>query len=302
MKIIEGQSLRAFNWWKVGGQAQYYCAPKTIEDLQQALIFAKDKNLKVNILSGGSNVLIKEGLIQGLCIHLHEFTGLEVEDSAQSIVLTCLAGTRKSDLAKVFLQKKLAPAVFLTGIPGDVGGGVVMNAGIGEQRQPREFCEIVSWIEVISTDPSTYGKIQRYQSEDLHWEYRHSKGWQPGVIARVGIECANKPDPNVMNEVRAANKKRVATQPLNQPSCGSVFRNPTGLKSAILIQDCGLKGLQIGGAQVSQKHANFIINAGGATADDIFALIQKVKARVQQEKAVELQQEVVLFGDWNLNS
>lgn len=302
MTLLESQSLKDLNWWKVGGFAEYFCQPENMEDLKEALEIAKVKNLKINILSGGSNVLISEGKISGLTIHLKKFSHLDISEVDGFIHLSCLAGTPKSELAKVFLQKKLAPAVFLTGIPGDVGGGVVMNAGVGEDRVPREFCEIVDWVEVLSTEEASYAQLKRFEANDLHWEYRHSSGWQPGIIARVGIKWKNDPDTQVMAQVREANKKRVNTQPLNQPSCGSVFRNPTGLKSAKLIQDCGLKSFSIGGAQVSEKHANFIINKGDAKADDIFQLIQTVQKTVKEKAGVDLHREVVLFGEWNLNS
>lgn len=301
MKIEKSVSLKELNWWKVGGRAVEFCQPESIDELKAALSYAAEKNLPIRILSGGSNTLVAEGEISGLTIHLSRLRGVSNLQESEQVSFTCLAGTPKSELAKIFLQRKLAPAVFLTGLPGDVGGGVVMNAGVGEARTPREFCEIVEWIEVMRMDAAQGFAIQRIAASELNWTYRSCTGWQPGVITQVGICWPNQPSSAVTAEVREANKKRVATQPLNQPSCGSVFRNPPGLKSAKLIQDCGLKGFQIGGAQVSTKHANFIVNTGDATAMDIYRLIQKIRSTVKQQTGVELHREVVLFGDWDLN-
>ncbi len=299
--IQENKSLKPLNWWKVGGEARFFGAPVDATQLHQAWVWAVDQNLPVHVISGGSNVLVKDGVIEGLTLSLHDMKGiLETEETADGFLrVVCLAGTPKSELAKIFLQKRLAPAVFLTGIPGDVGGGVVMNAGVGEARIPREFCEIVDWIEVLH--PSTTApEILRLSKDQIHWEYRHSSGWQPGIITKVAVRWPLQPDMGVMNEVREATKKRVSTQPLNQPSCGSVFRNPPGQKSAKLIQDCGLKGFRVGGAQVSEKHANFIVNDGQALAEDVRQVILHVRKTVQEKTGIQLQTEVIPFGGWTL--
>lgn len=300
MMPLRNQSLKELNWWKVGGEAEYFLAPQTEQELSEAISWWQKNPMPIYILSAGSNILIQDGLIKGLVLSLHQLSGVEsaIEQSGR-LQIICLAGTPKSEIAKIFLQKKLAPAVFLTGIPGDMGGGVVMNAGVGEQRTPREFCEIIDWIEVFPLDKSEKIASKKILTSDLKWEYRHSSGWQPGVISRVQVSWPLQADANVMNEVREATKKRVATQPLNQPSCGSVFRNPPGHKSAQLIEAAGLKGFSIGGAQVSTKHANFIINTGHATAMDIRKLIDHVRETIQKSKNLELQTEVQFIGDWN---
>jgi UDP-N-acetylmuramate dehydrogenase len=176
-----------------------------------------------------------------------------------------------------------------------MGGGVVMNAGVGEMIKPREFCEIVDWIEVLRPGEKTPTRIA---TEQMHWEYRHSGQWQPGVIVRMQVSWPVAPDVKVLDEVRNATKKRVATQPLNQPSGGSTFRNPPGLKAAKLIDECGLKGFKIGGAEVSTKHANFLVNTDNATANDIHKLINHVRETVKAMKGVDLHCEVIYLGDW----
>jgi UDP-N-acetylmuramate dehydrogenase len=172
-----------------------------------------------------------------------------------------------------------------------VGGGVVMNAGVGESITPREFVELTDWVEVLRE-----GKVHRLAARDLTWSYRHCHGWQPGILVRVGISWPLNPVPDVLTKVREANTLRLKKQPLEWPSCGSVFVNPPGHKSGQLIEGCGLKGFSIGGAQVSERHGNFIINTGNATAHDITSLIAYVQATVLAKTGVSLKTEVVRFG------
>ncbi len=334
MQIEENISLKELNWLKAGGVAQFFAAPRTPEELRECWHWAWQNRHRVHVISGGSNVLIADGLLVGLTICLHHMkgivstqvlsgagdssttaTGLSSVDSripetaatsapdlstpaAGEIQIRCLAGTPKSDIAKIFLQNRLAPAVFITGIPGDIGAGVVMNAGIGEQRTPREFCEIVKRVTVLRIDEVT-GEFSEHEilGRDIRWEYRHSSGWQPGIITHVTLACANTPDAQVSNGVREQTRKRVATQPLDLPNCGSVFRNPAGHKSAQLIESCGLKGYRIGGASVSTKHANFVVNDQGATAKDIREIIEHVRSTVFSKTGVQLKPEVVFIGD-----
>jgi UDP-N-acetylmuramate dehydrogenase len=142
--------------------------------------------------------------------------------------------------------------------------------------------------------------VLRFAVDEIQWTYRHSSGWQPGIVVRAGFawpaehECEAN---DIAARVREANRARLSKQPLDMPSCGSVFVNPPGHKSGALIESCGLKGFRVGGAQVSPKHANFIVNTGGATAADIKAVIEHVQKTVKEQKAVALTTEVVFLGD-----
>lgn len=298
-EILEHKSLKDLNWWRVGGQAQYFSAPKSISELKEVWHWAWKNKIKIWVMSGGSNVLIQDGLIHGLVISMHELKGIEKIETGKEVSITCFSGTPKSEIAKIFIQNRLPPAVFLTGIPGDMGAGVVMNAGIGESRVPREFCEIVTQIEVLRIHEET-GEFSEVtiRGQDIKWEYRHSSDWQPGIITKVMVAWANAPEVNVPNDVRAQTKKRITSQPLDLPNCGSVFRNPLGHKSAQLIESCGLKGFRVGGASVSLKHANFIVNDQGASAQDVHQVIEHVRTTVLNKTGVELKAEVVYIGDW----
>ncbi len=294
-------NLAPFTWWKVGGAADYLVRPKTVQEVEEALKWAKENKQPVTVLGGGSNVLISDQGVAGLVILSRYLSGVEARKENGRLKIAALAGTNKAEIAKVFLAHKLAPALFLCGLPGEVAGGVVMNAGIGELISPREFVEITDWVEVLQMDGADLSpSLNRFSKEELRWHYRGSEGWQkPGgvaIIVRVGLSWPLEPNLEMMNLVRQANKKRLSSQPLEWPSCGSTFRNPEQGKAGALIDQAGLKGYQIGGAQVSEKHANFIINRGGAKAQDILNLILHVQATVKKKWGVELQPEVKLIG------
>ena len=275
--------------------ADLFCAPGSEADLKEALSFAKENSLKTTFLSGGTNVLISDGGIRGLVIYLGNLKRIEsnVQNDCLEIIAEC--GVPKSELLKLFLKNKLAPAMFLAGLPGDIGGGVVMNAGVAEDFKPREFVEIVEWIDVIDLN----GKSNRMTKNELKWSYRHCDGWQPGVIFKIGLSWPMQQDQTVLDRVREANRVRLSKQPLDLPSGGSTFRNPLPLTAGKLIDECGLKGFKIGGAEVSRRHANFIVNTGAAKASDIDSVIRHVQAEVLRQKKIQLSTEVVYLGDWD---
>jgi UDP-N-acetylmuramate dehydrogenase len=294
--IQKKQSLASYTSWLVGGEAEYFCLPKNIEELRACVQWAQAEKQEVTVLGGGSNVLISDQGVGGLTICFKNFSGLKVlsPEGSPTFEIEALAGTNKSELLKIFLKNKQAPALFLAGIPGEVGGGVVMNAGVAESFSPREFGEIVSWLEVLKPDLS----LKIYRHDEVEWCYRHCDGWQPGIITRVGLRWSGPSEPSLLEKVKAANHVRLSKQPLDMPSCGSVFKNPPGQKAAQLIEACGLKGFRIGDAQVSLKHANFIVNTGNAKASELWQVIEHVQKTVQAEKSVDLVTEVVRLGDW----
>lgn len=290
---IEPQvSLSSLTSWLVGGAADFLALPRTFEEARDSVLWAKAQGLPIAVFGGGTNVLVSDRGVEGLTLCLRRLSGATVSGEGR-IHVACLAGTSKAELLKIFLKARLAPALFLAGLPGDVGGGVAMNAGVGEMIRPREFVEIVDWIDVLRFDT---GAVDRLPARSLEWSYRHCRGWGRGAIVRVGLSWPNEPQADILMRVRAANLVRLSKQPLDQPSCGSVFANPIGGKAGQLIESCGLKGYSVGGAQVSGKHANFIVNAGGATASDIDLVIRHVQAVVRSERGVELQTEVVRLG------
>ena len=297
MKILENVKLSDYTSWLIGGNADYFGMPTNESELAEILKEANSQKWPVTVFSGGSNVLISDQGIRGLTICLRRFSSIQSEIKDNKIIIQCLSGTAKSELLKVFLKNQLAPALFLAGLPGDVGGGVTMNAGVAENFHPREFLDIVDWIQVMAFD----GSVRQIEKENLSVAYRHCDGWQPGFITKVQISWPLDQDKDVILKVREANKLRLTKQPLDLPSCGSVFRNPEGFKAAQLIDQCGLKGFRIGDAQVSLKHANFIVNLGSASAADTWSVMMHVQKTVRVIKKVNLQTEVVRLGEWSIN-
>jgi UDP-N-acetylmuramate dehydrogenase len=296
LTVFGAYPLAPHTSWLVGGNADWAVLPKSVLEIREACMWAKKHNLPITILGGGTNVLVSDKGVAGLTILMKDFTGFTTASYALGALRAeAWAGTPKAELLKVFIKHRLSPAVFLAGLPGDIGGGVVMNAGIGHDVQPKEFSQIIDWVEYIDLNNPTL-KVIRKEKEELDWQYRHSSGWQPGIITQVGIIWREEPNDDVLRAVQDGNKRRMATQPLQSPSCGSVFKNPVNRKAGALIEACGLKGFTIGGAQVSDKHANFIINTGKATAADITAVREHVQKVVNEQTRIPLEVEYKFIG------
>lgn len=288
LEIEKNVCLKKYNSWNVGGEAEYFCTPKNLEEMIEAEKFSIENNLSIRVLGSGSNVLIPDEGIRGLVICTKKFKEINVIKTEDHLKIDCSSGTPKFQLMKAFLQESLPPAIFLSGLPGDVGGGIVMNAGISEKIKPREFVDITDWFEVLHQ-----GKIRRYDKQEVSWSYRHCKGWEPGMIVRAGFSYPmNEKKESIKERATQFAKSRKERQPLEMPSCGSTFVNPEGTSAGFLIEDSGLKGFQIGDAQVSHKHANFIVNLGNAKATDIKKLIEHIVEIVKQKHGIQLRTEV----------
>lgn len=287
--------------WLIGGKADFLCFPTQLDELKEAITWALKNNLPITIMGGGTNVLVSDKGIRGLTINLRKFSKNEIIEDGQNLHIKCLSGMAKSEILKIFLKYQLSPALFLAGLPGDVGGGIVMNAGVSEAISPREFGEITHSITVLRYQDQNFEEVEFFH-KDLDWQYRHCHGWLPGIIVKAHLKYPLIKDSEILKKVKEANKNRLSKQPLDMPSCGSVFINPVGHKAAQLIESCQLKGLRIGDAEVSRKHCNFIVNLGQATATDTWNLMMKVKQTVLAKTGVNLQTEVVQLGDWSLLS
>ena len=288
--------LWEWNSWQVGGAADFFYQPENYEDIFCSLRWAKEKNLPVTFLGGGTNILISDQGVAGLVMGLQKLNSHFIMEKAGRLYINALTGVSKAEVMQIFLKYKLSPALFLCGLPGNVGGGVVMNAGVSQDIFPREFGDIVDWVKVIQED-----KTVLLQGKEIEWKYRSSGGWGPGLIYEVGMSWPMKPLSNLPLLLKEMALKRTQSQPLQSASCGSVFKNPsTGEKAGALIEQCGLKEHKVGQACVSGKHANFIVNRGGATAMDIHRLIQYVQKRVKQKFNILLEPEVKYIGRWPL--
>lgn len=294
--IKENVSLKPYNSWKVGGEAKYFSQPANKSQLKEAYAWALENSIEVCVIGGGSNVLLSDKGFNGLIIQTSKFTGLDNENLEDGFIsFSTLSGTPKAEALKVFLKYKSMAAIFLTGLPGDIAGGVVMNAGVGTDTKPKEFTEIVDWVEVLKSDLT----FKTYKHSDLEWVYRKTKGWQPGIVTEVGFKYKHEPIGEIGKLMREATKRRIRTQPINKPSGGSTFKNPDGYKSGALIDGLGLKGFTIGGATVSEKHANFLVTDETGTAQDLLDLVRYIQGKVKEAHGVSLETEVQLVGEFD---
>lgn len=284
--LREDESLSRHTSWRVGGLVSRFYQPADIADLS-AYLQALPDDEPVYWLGLGSNLLVRDGGYQGSVICTSGVLNqIEVLPDQQIHVE---AGVPCPKVAKVSANHALHGAEFLCGIPGTMGGALAMNAG----AFGGETWDIVSSLQTLNRQ----GEIQQRQVSDYQIGYRHVQGpeneWFVSCI--VQLEVGDKEKSQTM--IKSLLSKRGASQPTQQANAGSVFRNPPGDYAARLIESCGLKGTCIGGACVSDKHANFIVNTGTACAADIEALIEKVQKQVFEETGIRLQTEVRIVGD-----
>lgn len=297
MEIKKGEDLKNRNSWQVGGPADYFCEPESLEDLKEALLWAEKNRQPYSVLGGGTNILVSDSGAEGLVISTSRLSRLSLGEEGGRLVVCAEAGVPKGRLMAAFRGRQLAPAMFLSGLPGDLGGGIVMNAGVSRPLKPSEFSEITDWFEVITSRGA-----RRYDKKEIKWRYRRTSGWGRGVVFRAGLSWPLKPQSGLNEALKRELRRRKASQPLNHPSCGSVFKNPYPEFAGRLIEKAGLKGLSEGGAFVSPKHGNFIINGGGASARDIDRLIRRIQAEVQKQLQISLELEARRFGRWERRS
>ncbi len=294
MRIKKNEPLKNHSGWRVGGSADYFCQPENPDQLKQALQWAERNKQKWTALGEGTNVLISDQGVDGLVISTDKLNQIAFAKNQHSLIVDCGAGVLKSRLMAVFKAHKLLPALFLSGIPGNVGGGIVMNAGVHRPFKPSEFSEIVKSFEVMTSTGSKF-----YDQKDIQWNYRQTSGWGKGIIYKAQFEWPLKEERALSGQLKTELLRRRSTQPLSQNTCGSVFKNPYPKFAGDLIERAGLKGLKRGEAQVSEKHANFILNLGQATAKDIHNLIQDIRKRVYDQFNVSLELEAHYMGRWN---
>jgi UDP-N-acetylmuramate dehydrogenase len=282
--LQENVNLSKKSWFGVGGQAEVLFIPEDIDDLTY---FLKNtpKEIPITILGAISNVLIRSGGIGGVVIMLGDaFRKVYIEDS----ILEVGAAVNCGKLSIIAADSEIGGLEFLTGIPGTVGGAVKMNAGC----HGSEISDIFVELEAVSTS----GNIKWLTKKDLRFCYRGSGIADDTIITRVWLKGTSGVDYSITKKMNAIAEKRNSTQPTNKRSCGSTFKNPPGKKAWELIKAAGCRGMRIGGAVVSEKHCNFIVNENNATPDDIENLGEKVIQRVYEFSGIRLEWEVIRFG------
>lgn len=281
--------LANYTTWRVGGPAQWLIEPATLEETRAALTWAHTRGVPCRVIGAGSNLLIHDNGLDGLTISLRRLQGAEL--NPREGVVVALAGEPIPSLARRAARSGLKGLAWSVGIPGTIGGAAVMNAGAqGGCTADR--------LEAVQVMPINGGESFELTNSQLDFAYRHSRLQEDDLVvlsARFRLEPGH--DPGLLSRETSDNlSHRTTTQPYTQPSCGSVFRNPEPLKAGRLIEELGLKGTRIGGAQVSTVHANFIVNTGDATATDINGLIKLVQDRVEDQHSVRLHTEVKRLG------
>lgn len=284
--LLKNEPLAKYTSWRVGGPAEKMYLPEDRNDLIEFLkALPKDEN--VYWLGLGSNLLVRDGGIKGTVINTRgRLKDMKLIDAGKVYVE---AGVPCAHVAKFCMGLGLSGAEFLAGIPGTMGGALKMNAG----AFGGETWNIVDSVEMINAS----GEITRRAVDEFEVAYRSVKGLADEWFVSVELKLTQGESEISQQKIRALLEQRGLTQPTNKPTCGSVFKNPTGDYAARLIEACGLKGYEIGGACVSTKHANFIENTGHATAADIEALIEYVQQQVKQQHDISLMTEVCRVGE-----
>ena len=273
--------------FRIGGAAEVFAAPDARE-LPQLLAMAKGADVPVTVIGNGSNLLVGDRGIAGLVIEIGERMS---EVRIEGTILVAGAGALLSKAAQTAAAAGLGGLEFAAGIPGSVGGAVVMNAGAygGEMK------DVLQSVKVLTEE----GELLSLAATELELGYRHScVPERKYIVVEATMELSAKPEEEIracMAELRA---KRAEKQPLEYPSAGSTFKRPEGYFAGKLIMDAGLRGYTVGGAQVSEKHCGFVINKGGATAADVRQLMQDVHDRVKEQFDVELEPEVKMIGSF----
>ena len=289
-RLIQSQiSLANQTSFRVGGNAQWYAAPKNWEQLEACFDWYQGKDIPLTLLGAGSNLLISDRGIPGLTISTRYFRHYQIEADG---LIVANAGEPIAKLAWKAAKRGLKGLEWAVGIPGTVGGAVVMNAGAHQQS----LSDILVSATVLTPD----GTIQKLTPEELEFSYRTSNLQGSNKFV---MEATLKLQPGFTKQEimeLASNNwtQRKTSQPYHLPSCGSVFRNPYPKAAGWLIEQLGLKGYKIGDAQIAQRHANFILNCGTANASDIFQLIRYIQEKVEYHWSVSLEPEVKLIGEF----
>ncbi len=285
--VLAQAPMEKHTTWRIGGPADLLVIPKTVEDLKKSLQFAQNNSLPITVVGNGSNLLVLDGGIRGLVIKL----GKGIKNvSLQGDLMIAGGGVMLPVLSRRALKASLSGLEFAAGIPATVGGAIVMNAG----AHGKEIGSIIQEVETVDYQ----GREQKWLRDELSFSYRTSSLKSKNIIVSKAVFKLSPAEENdiakCMDQGLASRKK---TQPTGLPSAGSVFRNPPHHHAGKLIEKAGLKGYVSGGAAVSDKHANFIVNCGTATARDVLELIKIIQEHVSEQMGIMLAPEILILGE-----
>ena len=281
------ESMKNHTSFRIGGNADCYCEVKDTDALRRTILLCRQYAVPYFIIGLGSNLLVSDKGIEGLVIRLGgEFNEITLTDDN---TVRCGAGSTLARLCNFAKNMSLSGLEFAWGIPGSVGGAIYMNAGAyGGEIKDAAFA-----VDYMDAE----GNIKRCRDKELDFSYRHSFFTDTdNIILRASFRLTPAPQDKIAERMQELMDRRKEKQPINHPSAGSVFKRPKDGYAAALIEECGLKGCEYGGAQVSPKHAGFIVNDNGATAEDVLGLIEHIKKTVKEKKNTELCCEVRFIG------
>ena len=285
IEYYKNAKLKKYNTYKINASCDYLLFPNNKEDIIKIIKYLKENNYKFMVLGNGSNVIFKNVHYDGVIIKLDKLNNL-IRDNNFLIVE---AGYSLIKLSAETAIMGLSGLEFASGIPGSVGASIAMNAG----AYNNSISEIIEYVEIID---EKY-EIKKMYPEELKFGYRDSifKNNKDYIVISCKLKMQTKDKKEIIDTINKRRKRRQETQPLNYPSAGSVFRNPEGQHAGALIEQCNLKGYKIGGAMISEKHANFIINYKDATGEDIINLINYTKEKVKEKYNIELVLEQIII-------
>lgn len=294
-RVLIDEPMRKHTTFRIGGPAEWFVLVHKIEELQQVTMLCKEHNVPYYVVGNGSDLLVSDTGVSGVVIRLAgDFETIEIEEIVpEGISYICAgAGAMLSRLALRAGKKGFTGLEFASGIPGTVGGAVLMNAG----AYGGEIKDTIVAVDVLTKD----GIVKRMERDELDLSYRHSAIMESeDIVLKAYFSLTIRPKIHIFAVMESYKKSRQAKQPLEYPSAGSTFKRPEGYFAGKLIQDAGLSGYRIGDAMVSEKHAGFVINVGKATANDVYQLILHIKKTVKEKFQVELEPEVRFIGTFS---
>lgn len=286
--IYTNEPMSKHTSFRIGGNADIFVKLKNIEQIKKIILLARQTNEPLKIMGNGSNTLVKDNGIRGItakiCTNSYEF----IDDETIRVD----AGVLNSKVAQVLLNKELTGFEFAGGIPGTIGGAVKMNAGAyGGQISDL----VVSTRYIDLTDEQL--EIKQINNEEHNFSYRHSIFSSNMIILDTTLKLQKGNKEEIQEQMNKNKKSRQEKQPVDKPSAGSTFKRGNGFITAQLIDECGLKGFTVGGAQISEKHAGFIVNLGNATAKDVIQLVEVAKEKVFEKFGKEIELEIEVIGE-----
>lgn len=284
--IKENEPLSLYTYTKTGGPADILVFPKTTEEVNDVVQWVKNEKLPLTVLGNASNLIVKDGGIRGVVMILTEMKQIKIEK--KKIIVQ--SGARLIDTSYAAYEAELTGLEFACGIPGSIGGAVYMNAGAYDG----EVSEVIESVTVLTRE----GELKTFTNQELEFSYRHSRIQEiQDIVLEVVFQLKKGQSTDIKVRMEELTFLRESKQPLEYPSCGSVFKRPAGYFTGKLIQEAGLQGKIWGGAQISMKHAGFIVNINQATATDYIELIDHIQQVIFEKNKIQLVPEVRIIGE-----